>query len=495
MPVTFNCSCGRQMRAADEHVGKRVKCPGCEAVNVVPAPPSAVPELIRFRCACGENIQARAEHAGKLTRCPSCNEKVRIPVAADTKKSIGSSAANPKIKARTDALPPPVKRPPVRKPGKVEEVEEVEEIEEVEEAEEAQEAETAEAVEEVEDRPKKKKKGRRAGRGWVLVIILGGFGLFLLLGLCGGGIGLYFYMRTPDDLKYIPDDAESFSSTRLADLAKLDKAKDKARAQAGLQGDNGVHGTGLEMADVERLTTVSYKADNKVLSWTIILTVSSADKKKILSKLFKDGSSETKYKDKVIVKGDSKNEPVRPAFPGGPGFNPPPGFPGVPGATAACFVSDRILILGEQAAIEKALDKYPRNNGDGVIASGVKLASRGYQMVSAHVSSGGRGGLGGLSDESPEGIVLAASVSGDNTAEVKFILTFSSSEKAQKAKTKMEEERSKQVRDLENKTDEKSRKALRSIRDASVSLSGKEVTVSAKGPIDDEPGGGGFLFP
>lgn len=38
MPITFNCSCGKVLRAPDEHAGKRVRCPACAGVSTVPEP-------------------------------------------------------------------------------------------------------------------------------------------------------------------------------------------------------------------------------------------------------------------------------------------------------------------------------------------------------------------------------------------------------------------------------------------------------------------------
>jgi len=45
MPITFSCPCGKILRVADEHAGKRVKCPACQAISTVPAP-EAEPEPI-----------------------------------------------------------------------------------------------------------------------------------------------------------------------------------------------------------------------------------------------------------------------------------------------------------------------------------------------------------------------------------------------------------------------------------------------------------------
>ena len=36
VPILMKCACGKQMRAADEHAGKKVKCPGCGNAVTVP---------------------------------------------------------------------------------------------------------------------------------------------------------------------------------------------------------------------------------------------------------------------------------------------------------------------------------------------------------------------------------------------------------------------------------------------------------------------------
>lgn len=36
MPISFTCSWGKKLRAKDEYAGKRVKCPVCARVLVVP---------------------------------------------------------------------------------------------------------------------------------------------------------------------------------------------------------------------------------------------------------------------------------------------------------------------------------------------------------------------------------------------------------------------------------------------------------------------------
>jgi hypothetical protein len=47
MPITFNCACGKTLRVTDEHAGRRIKCPACNAIGVAPKPePEPVFEII-----------------------------------------------------------------------------------------------------------------------------------------------------------------------------------------------------------------------------------------------------------------------------------------------------------------------------------------------------------------------------------------------------------------------------------------------------------------
>jgi hypothetical protein len=48
MPITLNCSCGKILRIADEHAGKRVKCPACQGIlSSASAAPVAAPPPAR----------------------------------------------------------------------------------------------------------------------------------------------------------------------------------------------------------------------------------------------------------------------------------------------------------------------------------------------------------------------------------------------------------------------------------------------------------------
>jgi hypothetical protein len=43
VPITFACSCGKQLRVKDELAGKKVRCPGCQQVVQVPGGSNAAP--------------------------------------------------------------------------------------------------------------------------------------------------------------------------------------------------------------------------------------------------------------------------------------------------------------------------------------------------------------------------------------------------------------------------------------------------------------------
>jgi hypothetical protein len=46
MPMVVSCSCGKQLRVKDELAGKKVRCPGCQAILSVPASAPAAAEPV-----------------------------------------------------------------------------------------------------------------------------------------------------------------------------------------------------------------------------------------------------------------------------------------------------------------------------------------------------------------------------------------------------------------------------------------------------------------
>jgi hypothetical protein len=47
MPITVACECGKQLRVKEELAGKKIRCPGCQAIVVVPAADAVVEESPR----------------------------------------------------------------------------------------------------------------------------------------------------------------------------------------------------------------------------------------------------------------------------------------------------------------------------------------------------------------------------------------------------------------------------------------------------------------
>jgi hypothetical protein len=46
MPITVSCECGRSLRVKEEYAGKRVRCPGCQAIQTVPVSEAVIPEPV-----------------------------------------------------------------------------------------------------------------------------------------------------------------------------------------------------------------------------------------------------------------------------------------------------------------------------------------------------------------------------------------------------------------------------------------------------------------
>ena len=74
MPIQVECSCGKQLRVADESAGQRARCPACGGALTLPDAPR-----LRFDCPCGRTLEVSAALAGKLVRCPGCGAKSKVP--------------------------------------------------------------------------------------------------------------------------------------------------------------------------------------------------------------------------------------------------------------------------------------------------------------------------------------------------------------------------------------------------------------------------------
>jgi DNA-directed RNA polymerase subunit RPC12/RpoP len=75
--IEFRCkNCGQKLSVQDQYSGKRVKCPKCGSVGVVP---DSLPK-IKFNCQdCGQSISVPQIHAGKKGKCPKCKNMVVVP--------------------------------------------------------------------------------------------------------------------------------------------------------------------------------------------------------------------------------------------------------------------------------------------------------------------------------------------------------------------------------------------------------------------------------
>ena len=75
--IKFLCkNCGQKLSVQDQHSGKRVKCPKCGSVGVVPDNS----DKIKFHCKnCGKGIRVPKIYAGKKGKCPKCKNIVIIP--------------------------------------------------------------------------------------------------------------------------------------------------------------------------------------------------------------------------------------------------------------------------------------------------------------------------------------------------------------------------------------------------------------------------------
>ncbi|MHC4146398.1 MAG: hypothetical protein ACYSUD_16645, partial [Planctomycetota bacterium] len=75
--IRFCCTlCGEKISVQDQLSGKRIKCPKCGGISVVP---DKSPH-IKFHCkSCGQSIRVPQIHTGKKGRCPKCKQIVVVP--------------------------------------------------------------------------------------------------------------------------------------------------------------------------------------------------------------------------------------------------------------------------------------------------------------------------------------------------------------------------------------------------------------------------------
>src|SRR5262245_36538037 len=65
MAIDFACKCGKPLRAQDDHAGKRVQCPHCGRVLLIPAPADMRPAG-RWEVHGGPTVVKKAEALGVI---------------------------------------------------------------------------------------------------------------------------------------------------------------------------------------------------------------------------------------------------------------------------------------------------------------------------------------------------------------------------------------------------------------------------------------------
>jgi hypothetical protein len=366
MPITITCSCGKALRVSDEHAGRRVRCPGCGAVQTVPeadeapAPRAPAPAaMIQFACDCGKQMRVRAEYAGRAARCPECGATVAIPAADESEPRPAPKAAKRPRPADEDednseALqtePRRHKAPSAARSRRAA-------VEEEPEAEQQDEQDT----DDPDARPRRRKRIRRRGVP-VWVWLVGGSLAALLL--AGTGLGVWWFLGsgTPSDLAFVPADAAGFTSVRLADLWNTDLAKKlrEQAPQANIQVEQMQKEAGLAPTDIERVTVVlasvpdlggpnAQPINGGDSFWAIMLTSKPYDRKKMLEK--EPNARPAKHEGKeyyVVHQG--------------------------PSPLAYHFAADRILVLGTEGGVKQCLTKAAGKRGKGPLDEALRLAA------------------------------------------------------------------------------------------------------------------------
>lgn len=334
MTIQFACDCGRQLAAADEHAGKRVKCTACGGIQTVPGgepAPRWVAEpapLIRFVCdGCGQTCQARPEHAGRKTRCPKCASVLLIPGGAAALDDVEEVSAS-----RTDAL---LAERPLARPGRRPAFEEEER-----------------ADEDDFDRPRRRRSIKKS-RKWlwlstaaaILVLLGGALALFLLLN-----------RKISDDFDLVPRDAQGFVTVRVADLlnAPLGKKVMAKFDQQSLAPLKEVEGKlGLTLNDLERVTAVFVDVEQELV-WIIVKTKRPYDKNKVLA----------------LAGG----KPVE-ATHGGKTYQR------VQNA-AYLFLTERLLVVGSEKGVKRCIE-LPKKPKSGPLDDALRAASKGKNQFAA----------------------------------------------------------------------------------------------------------------
>ncbi len=371
MPVLVSCPCGKKLRVADEHAGKRIKCTGCGDPVTVPAGEEEAPAkakaaapagMVRFECPeCGKAMQAKATFAGETVDCPRCRAEVEVPdTEAVERREAGS-------RIQSDRPAPKKKLAAASRNGdrRYDEDEDERRFEDDDEE---------------DERPRKGKKGKKSGGKLVLLLVVGGAVLFAVLG--GGAVGayfLFFHNRGPSEEAMIPPDAQLFISVRVADVWSLDATKrvyNKYKAETGQDFVEEMRKkANLDMDDIEKVTLVAMDLEGLETSkelWFIITLKKRYDRKKVLEDFV--SPREVSFEGRTYHVGrlrDTKPTPP-PAFGGMRPAGPQPDNEEL----AVFFASRKVLVFGPEPGIKRLFKHLKVKKPTGPLADTIKAAQK-----------------------------------------------------------------------------------------------------------------------
>ncbi|MCA9187012.1 MAG: hypothetical protein R3E01_15910 [Pirellulaceae bacterium] len=112
MPISVSCQCGQKFAAKDGLAGKKVQCPKCK--NALEIPVTGTPSRssqeasesqkpIRFRCKCEHAITVKADAAGRKVKCPKCDSVLVVPrPAKGAQQPVAAGARASRTSVSTD---------------------------------------------------------------------------------------------------------------------------------------------------------------------------------------------------------------------------------------------------------------------------------------------------------------------------------------------------------------------------------------------------------
>ena len=95
MPIPVTCSCGKKLNAPDTLAGKRVKCPGCQALVLIPEPLEVIEDEVE--------VIREVPHKVAATKTPSVPAQLANRATPSTARI---AAPRRQTLVPTDSVPP-----------------------------------------------------------------------------------------------------------------------------------------------------------------------------------------------------------------------------------------------------------------------------------------------------------------------------------------------------------------------------------------------------